>query len=102
MTLETLSPVASDLDPAIRALLPNYIRRRESDVETIAQLISQEDFQEVGRLAHNMRGSGAAYGFPQITELGGLIEDAAKKKDLEALHKLATEFGAYVKQMRPA
>ncbi len=102
MTLETLSPVASDLDPAIRALLPNYIRRRESDVETIAFLISREDYQEVGRLAHNMRGSGSSYGYPRITELGGLIEDAARSKDIEALTVFAEEFGAYVKQMRPA
>lgn len=100
MTLEILPPVASDLDPAIRALLPNYIRRRESDVETIALLISREDFQEIGRLAHNMRGSGAAYGYPRITELGGLIEDAAGLKDNQALMALAEEFGAYVKQMR--
>lgn len=98
---ETLSPEASDLDPAIRALLPNYIRRRESDVETIADLISQGDFQEVGRLAHNMRGSGAAYGYPRITQLGGQIEDAARSKDIKALLALAEEFGAYVKHMRP-
>ena len=101
MTLETLSPVANDVDPAIRALLPNYIRRRESDVETIAQLIESEDFKEVGRLAHNMRGSGAAYGYPRITELGGLIEEAARLNDVNALLALASEFGAYVKQMRP-
>ena len=101
MTLEAPSLAAEKMDPAIRALLPNYIRRRESDVETIALLLSRKDYEEVGRLAHNMRGSGAAYGYPRITELGGLIEDAASSKDVDTLTVLAEELDICVKQMRP-
>ncbi len=100
MTLETPTLAAEQMDPAIRALLPNYIRRRESDVETIALLMSRKDFKEIGRLAHNMRGSGAAYGYPKITELGGLIEDAASSHDVDALTALAEELDICVKQMR--
>ena len=100
MTLETATMAAEEMDPAIRALLPNYIRRRQSDVETIALLMRAKDFEEVGRLAHNMRGSGAAYGYPRITELGGLIEEAASSRDVNALTVLAEELDICVKQMR--
>ncbi len=98
--LETPTPVAEEMDPAIRALLPNYIRRRESDVESIALLMGRKDFTEIGRLAHNMRGSGAAYGYPKITELGGQIEEAARIQDVDAITALAEELNTCVKNMR--
>lgn len=101
MTFETLSKAAEELDPAIRALLPNYIRRRQSDLEAISQLMKSEDYAEVARLAHNMKGSGAAYGYPRITELGTAVEQAVHSNDVENLTRLVEELDAYVQQMRP-
>ncbi|MEM7081305.1 MAG: Hpt domain-containing protein [Pseudomonadota bacterium] len=99
--LESATPATEELDPAVRALLPNYIRRRESDVEMMAVLLGRRDYKEVGKLAHNMRGSGTAYGFPRITELGGQIEHAAMTSDTETLERLAGELGEFVATMRP-
>lgn len=101
MTYETLSTAAEELDPGIRALLPNYIRRRESDMEAIERLFKRKDYAEIAVLAHNMRGSGAAYGYPRISELGGQIEKAVEANNVENLTSLIDELSAYVKQMRP-
>lgn len=101
MTLETTIMAAEELDPAVRALLPNYIRRRESDMEMIASLMQRADYDEISTLAHNMRGSGAAYGYPRISELGGLIEKAVRANDVKTLAALTEELDAYIKQMRP-
>lgn len=100
MSTEANSVVDCDIDPAIQALLPNYIRRRESDVETIELLLKRSDFKEIRRLAHNMRGSGKAYGFAKITDLGALMEEAALAADVELLTDLAQKLAVLVKEMR--
>ncbi|MFK8030799.1 MAG: Hpt domain-containing protein [Gammaproteobacteria bacterium] len=101
MTLETIIEPAEELDPAVRALLPNYIRRRESDMELIASLVRRGEYKEISTLAHNIRGSGAAYGYPRLSELGALIENAVETNDVDSLKVLTAELDAYIKQMRP-
>lgn len=76
-----------DVDAVIRPLLPNYIRRRTVDIELIDAFLSAGDFSEIRRLAHNMRGSGTAYGFPMITELGGRMEEAAVAFDRNTIQE---------------
>lgn len=43
---------------------------------------------EVVRVAHALRGSGGSYGFPQISDAAGLLEDAAGHQRIQALDRL--------------
>ena len=47
----------------------------------------------LGGLGHRLKGNGASYGFPEITELGAQIERLGKAGQLEAI-------GPYVEQLR--
>ena len=55
--------------------------RRELDA-------GQEPVESVRRIAHTLRGSGATYGFPEITESAAALEDAGPEAFAPALEKL--------------
>jgi hypothetical protein len=38
-------------------------------------------------IAHNCKGTGTGYGFPEISNIGALISTAAKVFDTEKLHE---------------
>ena len=49
---------------------------------------SLEPIESVRRIAHTLRGSGATYGFPEITETAAALEDAGPAEFPHALEKL--------------
>ncbi len=51
--------------------LPNRVRRLE-------ELLAGEDFEELERVAHQLKGAGGGYGFPQITEAAAVLELALR------------------------
>ncbi|MCH7677548.1 Hpt domain-containing protein, partial [candidate division KSB1 bacterium] len=47
-----------------------------------------------------MKGSGASYGFPEISELGSEMEEAAKNRKLPNLKQLAKQFKSFLKKYK--
>lgn len=88
------------IDETVRALVPKYLRRRSADVKTIRGLLEAGDFSELGRLAHNMRGSGGAYGLPKITAIGAQMEAAAKQQEIETIVELVNELESFLSGIR--
>ncbi len=66
------------IPPEIQARIPTYLARRRQELQAMRDLIGQGDFERIRVLAHNMKGSGAGYGFPELSKLGGEIENSAK------------------------
>ncbi|HUS04676.1 MAG TPA: response regulator [Bryobacteraceae bacterium] len=62
-------------------LIPGYLNARRSDLQTLHAAMSQREFTSIAKLAHNLKGTGMGYGFPQITEIGRLLEKAAKESN---------------------
>jgi HPt (histidine-containing phosphotransfer) domain-containing protein len=58
-----------------------YLDRRKRDLEQCKRSLSGDGFQEIERLGHKLKGSGATFGHPRLSELGELIEIAAKEQD---------------------
>ena len=75
------SAASPEIDAKLRALRPGYLESRGRDVETLRTALAAGDFEAVRVMGHKMAGTGAAYGFPRITEIGGLLEMAAIEED---------------------
>jgi len=76
-----------ELPSAIRALGPAYLNKRRQEVPLILELLTQGEYGRIATLAHNLKGTGAAYGFPRITAIGAEMEAAAKLGDEEGVRK---------------
>ncbi len=93
------------IDPDLEELIPEYLKNRRKDIETIIRLLKDGvfedffDFEDIRILGHSMKGSGGGYGFDRIGEIGKSIEDAAKTKDRETIKSCVDELSSYLNRV---
>ncbi len=78
-------PQTDTLPPSVRALVPRYLENRVKDLSRLADALANHDFDTIGTIGHNMKGSGAGYGLQELTSIGKGLEAAAKEKAHEAI-----------------
>lgn len=99
--MESGTPIALTVDdPAVAALLPRYLERRREDLAQLHQALDSGSLDAAAVLGHRMRGSGTAYGIPQITELGTELEKAARNQDIDAVRKQAEQLESFLVRVR--
>jgi PAS domain S-box-containing protein len=70
---------------------PAYLQTCRQHVIAMSDALDRADFETVTILGHGMRGSGGAYGFPAITDIGAALEQAADRSDPKASRKWVAE-----------
>ena len=83
--------------------IPTYLDGRQADVQALRHALGEDDFPSIQKMAHNMKGTGSAYGFCAITEIGGNMEAAAKAGDraeIEACLAALSDYLASIKITR--
>jgi PAS domain S-box-containing protein len=76
--------------------IPAYLQSCRQNVIAILDALDRVDFATVSLLGHNMRGSGGAYGFQAITDIGAALEQAAESADTDASRKWVGELSSYL------
>lgn len=70
-----------------------YIERRKMDLENCLMNFEGENFTELERVGHKLKGNGKTFGHEEITDIGATMERAAQEKDVfemrQALEKLS-------------
>jgi PAS domain S-box-containing protein len=61
----------------IEGLIPNYLAHVRRDMEEILTGVELNDCKIACRVGHQFKGSGAGYGFPEISRTGAAVELAA-------------------------
>lgn len=88
------------VDEDIADLIPTYLMRAKESVDEIRDLARQGRTDDVRKLGHNLKGTGATYGFDEISRLGGMIEACAKKDDLTGAEDAALALRSYLEKVR--
>ena len=81
---------------SLAALVPGFLEGRRRDIVTIAAALERSDYDSVRILGHNMKGSGAGYGFNRITEIGASLEQAAGRRAPEEIRARSLELVRYL------
>lgn len=84
------------VDPDFEDLIPSFLENREADISSIRQSLVNSDMSEIRRLGHGMKGAGAGYGFPEVTRLGSVIEEAAKRGDARSIEEAVQMLAEYI------
>lgn len=87
------------IDSAIVAQQASYLGNRRRDLATLQSALTRLDFSTIQKIGHNCRGTGKGYGFPEVSELGGAIEQAARIQDAKALAANLEKFDAWLSQV---
>jgi chemotaxis protein histidine kinase CheA len=59
-------------------------------------MLGREDYDAVRRMAHDVKGTGAAYGFAPLTSVASSLEQAAAAHDLERMNRALNYMDAYL------
>ncbi|GIR27796.1 MAG: hypothetical protein CM15mP42_07460 [Methanobacteriota archaeon] len=59
-----------------------YINHTSKELVSIMDNLETNSFDSLRTFGHNIKGSGGMYGFNEVTEIGAVIEAAAKDEDM--------------------
>ncbi|MDX2440635.1 MAG: ATP-binding protein [Desulfobacterales bacterium] len=98
----TATPVRTSDIPAPRDeylddigdLIENYVRQLPETSYRIERLLSAKEWGELKSEIHQLKGTGGAFGFPEITDQCINIEKEMLKKDFDAASSLITNLNA--------
>jgi CheY-like chemotaxis protein/HPt (histidine-containing phosphotransfer) domain-containing protein len=77
---------------SIAARRPEFLANRWRDLDKMRNALSNADFAAIAAIAHNCKGIGGGYGFPEISSLGAALEKAAKASDTGQLLNSLAQF----------
>ena len=76
--------------------VPAYLQNCRQNVIAMLDALDRVDFETVTILGHNMRGSGAPFGFQTITDIGAALQQAGESADTDASRKWVGELSSYL------
>jgi HPt (histidine-containing phosphotransfer) domain-containing protein len=88
--------IVVQVDADLEDLVPDYLRNRRNDLESILKALAGNDYETIRVLGHTMKGTGGGYGFDAITDHGRSLEQAAKDRDPVAIRRVVEELGQYL------
>ena len=62
-----------------------YLNHTFKELKSIRENINSTTFDSLRTFGHNIKGSGGMYGFNEITEMGAIIESAAKDENMDQI-----------------
>jgi HPt (histidine-containing phosphotransfer) domain-containing protein len=93
--------IQGNLDDRLRAIVPGYLEGRRRDILAVLTALDNGDYEQIRTVGHKMRGSGAGYGFPEITAIGERLELAAESRDEKNTRKHIAELSQYLDVLEP-
>jgi CheY-like chemotaxis protein/HPt (histidine-containing phosphotransfer) domain-containing protein len=91
-----LDPILLRVNARLAARIPEFLQNCRQNVVTMRDALDRVDFETVTSLGHQMRGSGGAYGFQAITDIGAALEKAAGSADNDVSRKWVNELSLYL------
>lgn len=80
----------------IQDLIPLFLENRRKDIRRLGECLERSDFKATYIIGHNLAGTGSAYGFNLLTEIGRKMELASKAENAADVRALTAEIDAYL------
>jgi HPt (histidine-containing phosphotransfer) domain-containing protein len=83
------APIVSEFagDPDMLDLVEWFVSQIPERVEQLQESFERGSLDELGTLAHQLKGAGGSYGFPQITESARRLEHQTKVSDVDEVRR---------------
>jgi len=81
------SKLIIQIDTDLKDIIPEFMMVRAQDVNLLKSYVITQDFDQIIKLGHRMKGSSASYGFIAMSEIGRQLEHAGKIKDINLIKK---------------
>ncbi|MHC9543923.1 MAG: Hpt domain-containing protein [Vulcanimicrobiota bacterium] len=84
------------VDEELMDLIPGFLENRRRNIMDIRNWLMENNFAEIQRVAHEMKGNGSMFGFEEISAIGKEMERAAKNNDRREIEKLSNQLDRYL------
>ena len=74
-----------------------YINHTSKELVSIIEELETKSFHSLRTFGHNIKGSGGMYGFNEVTEIGAVIEAAAKDEDMALIKSNLNDLDLFLK-----
>lgn len=75
------------IDSELKELIPNYLKKREEELQKMTGWLLSGNFDEIREIGHKIKGSGGGYGFRKLSEIGAVLEAASREKNTVSVQK---------------
>ncbi len=84
----------------VEKLAPWYLDRRRADLVALAAALEACDYPKIRVIGHDMKGSGAGYGFEPISRIGASLEAGAKAQSAGPIRTEIAALGDYLDRVQ--
>ena len=95
-----LTEIIVHVDSWMAELMTPFLNHRREDIATLLIHLQAGDFEAVWNLGHDIKGTGAVYGFSDMARIGQSIEQAARERGSKQLKTLAEELTNYLDRVK--
>jgi len=88
------------IDIDLEDLIPEFMENRKNDVILVNEHLQSGQIEEIMRIGHSMKGSGGGYGFDKITEIGAMMENAAKTGDMDEISRANQQLDDFLQSVK--
>lgn len=82
-------------------LIEMFVQEVPDRLAQLEQCLDQANWSELARFAHQLKGAGGSYGFPQLTPVAARLEQLAKQvSPVDQLQAALSELVAVAAQLR--
>jgi PAS domain S-box-containing protein len=92
--------IVIEMPQGLEDFVPDYLTSRREALPQMMALLSASNFERLADMAHDMKGTGGAYGFAGLTRMGAELEESAKLMDAEALTSQLAELKEYLDRVQ--
>lgn len=84
-------------------IYPVFFNSRRQELEYFERAFRSQtlDWEQIERIGHSLKGSGASFGFPVLSGFGGAIEALAQEQDRQRVKKIYRQLAAYLFGIQP-
>jgi CheY-like chemotaxis protein len=91
-----MDPIVLRVKSNLADRVPAYLQNCRQNVIVMLDALDRVDFETVSSVGHQIRGSGGAFGFQAITDIGAAIEEAGVRADDDVSRKLVGQLSSYL------
>ncbi len=89
-------PIFVEMPEGIEELVPEFLSSQKDATRALAQMLARSDWEGIRRIAHDLKGNGTSFGFPQLTEFGAAMSRSLKEADLSGLSEQIEHLAGYL------
>lgn len=77
-------------------IMNRYFERRKRDLDECIEHLKSGDLRFIEKVGHQLKGNGVTFGYPELSEIGGELEEAAQSGDKKVISHVVGKFSDWV------